>query len=318
MTPKDWIDLMHKGDLTTFAKALTLAESTKKEDQALLRQILSNRINKGQSIRIGITGSPGVGKSTFIDELGSYLCNTLNKKLAVLAIDPSSVRSGGSILGDKTRMEKLVRNDKAFIRPIPSRNQLGGVSAGLSDAILLCEEFGYEIIFVETVGVGQSEIEVSKLVDIVIYLVLPNSGDDLQAIKRGIMEEVHVLAINKNDGANKIMASQSKMYLENILHLMPSPIENEERKVFLVSALEGDGLSELWNAVEMLWQRMVNSGTLLEKRKAQQQDLFLSILDKIILQKFYEKEGIEDSINKLLMQIKNQEIDPNTAAQKLI
>jgi len=318
MTSSDWLSLIHKGDKNAFAKALTLTESSKEEDQQILREIIAQCTAKGSALRIGITGVPGVGKSTFLDELGSYLCNVLNKKIAVLAIDPSSAKSGGSILGDKTRMEKLVRNSNAFIRPFPGRNQLGGVTAGLNDAILLCEEFGHDIVFVETVGVGQNETEVAKLVDVLIFLMLPNSGDDLQGIKRGIMEEVHVIVINKNDGVHQTAALQSKMSLENILQMMPSPIENEKREVFLCSALENTGIVDLWTAIEQLASRLKNSGLLEERRKLQQQDLFQSLLNKMIMQNFFAQKGVEEKMHLLLEQVKLGKIDAHSAAKSLL
>jgi len=317
MTAHDWLEKLRKGDTNAFAKALTLTESSKEEDQQILRDIIKLCANKGKALRIGITGVPGVGKSTFIDELGTHLCNDLHKKIAVLAIDPSSAKSGGSILGDKTRMEKLSRNEKAFIRPIPSRNQLGGVAAGLSDAILLCEEAGNEIVIIETVGVGQSEVEVSKLVDIIVFLVLPNSGDDLQGIKRGIMEEVHVLVINKNDGEHQAAALKSKMNLDNILQIMPSPIEHEKREVFLCSSTENRGIVELWKTIELLAERMKNSGVLEERRKIQKQELFQSIIQKQIIAQFYSRQDIKEKVNKLSKEIEEGKIDAYSAAKKL-
>lgn len=318
MTVRDWLDKLHRADNNAFAKALTLAESSKEEDQQILREIIKLCSNKGKALRIGITGAPGVGKSTFIDELGTHLCDDLHKKIAVLAIDPSSSKSGGSILGDKTRMEKLSRNERAFIRPIPSRNQLGGVASGLADAILLSEEVGSDIVIVETVGVGQSEVEVSKLVDIIIFLVLPNSGDDLQGIKRGIMEEVHVLVINKNDGEQQAAALKSKMNLDNILQIMPSPIEHEKREVFLCSSTESKGIKELWKAVELLAERIKNSGVLVERRKQQQQDLFQGLLQKSILAQFYKRQGVEEKIKQLSIEIEEGKIDAYSAVKKVL
>jgi LAO/AO transport system kinase len=318
MTAHDWLDKLHKGETNAFAKALTLTESSKEEDQQVLREIVKLCSNKGKALRIGITGVPGVGKSTFIDELGTYLCNDLHKKIAVLAIDPSSSRSGGSILGDKTRMEKLSRNERAFIRPIPSRNQLGGVASGLADAILLSEEVGNEIVIVETVGVGQSEVEVSKLVDIIVFLVLPNSGDDLQGIKRGIMEEVHVLVINKNDGEHQAAALKSKMNLDTILQIMPSPIEHEKREVFLCSSTENKGIVELWKAIELLAERMKNSGVLQERRQQQQQELFQNLLQKNILAQFYKQQGVEEKIKQLSLEIEHGKLDAYSAVKKLL
>ncbi len=318
MTPHDWLDRLHKADTNAFAKALTLTESSKEEDQQILRDIVKLCASKGKALRIGITGVPGVGKSTFIDELGTYLCNDLHKKIAVLAIDPSSSKSGGSILGDKTRMEKLARNERAFIRPIPSRNQLGGVASGLADAILLSEEVGNDIVIVETVGVGQSEVEVCKLVDIIVFLVLPNSGDDLQGIKRGIMEEVHVLVINKNDGEYQTAALKSKMNLDTILQIMPSPIAHEKREVFLCSSAENKGITELWKAIELLAERMKNSGVLEERRKQQQQELFQTLLQKNILAQFYKQQGVEEKIKQLYIEIEQGRLDAYSAVKKVL
>ncbi|MCX6181223.1 MAG: methylmalonyl Co-A mutase-associated GTPase MeaB [Bacteroidetes bacterium] len=315
--PSDWLTELRKGSKQALAKALTLTESTKEEDRQLARYIVQQCVNEGKSIRIGITGVPGVGKSTFIDQLGTYLIKEKNKKVAVLAVDPSSGRSGGSVLGDKTRMEKLVMEDAAYIRPIPSRKELGGVTSGLSDAIVLSEEAGFDIVFIETVGVGQSETAVSQLVDIIIFLLLPNSGDDLQGIKRGIMEEVHIVAINKSEGENLLAAKKTKMLLDTVLQIMPGPVEGEKREVLLCSAQEATGIEELWKEVSELHQRIDKSGWLTENRKQQKVNRLRIYLDSLLRDSFYHNSNVSDAIVKYIAEVESGKIDAYNAAMEI-
>ncbi len=314
--PQDWLAELRKGSKQVLAKAITLTESTRETDKQLARTIV-RLCEVRKSLRIGITGVPGVGKSTFIDQLGNYLLQEKNKKVAVLAVDPSSGRSGGSILGDKTRMEKLVTNDTAYVRPIPSRKELGGVTSGLSDAIVLSEEAGFDVIFVETVGVGQSETEVAQVVDIVVFLLLPNSGDDLQGIKRGIMEEVHVIAINKADGENVAAAKKTKMLLDTVLQIVQGPVEGEKREVLLCSALEGEGIKSLWNELERLQQRMDKSGWLTENRKQQETKRLHYFLDSMLKESFYNNAKVKAAIVKYTQEVEAGKTDAYIAAQEI-
>jgi len=313
----DLLSELQKGSKQALAKAITLTESTRPEDRQVVREIVQQCNHEGKSIRIGITGVPGVGKSTFIDQLGNYLIREKNKKVAVLAVDPSSGRSGGSILGDKTRMEKLVLNDSAYIRPIPSRKELGGVTSGLSDAIVLAEEAGFDVVFVETVGVGQSETEVSQLVDIIVFLLLPNSGDDLQGIKRGIMEEVHIVAINKSEGENLPSAKKTKMLLDTVLQIMPGPVEGEKREVLLCSAQDGNGIKELWESISGLQNRIEKSAWLRENRKLQKVNRLQYYLDSLLRDSFYHNSNVSDAIAKYTKEVELGKMDAYNAALEI-
>lgn len=314
--PQDFLSELRKGNKQALAKAITLTESTKDSDRQLARAIVQQCSKEGKSLRIGITGVPGVGKSTFIDQLGTYLIQEKNKKVAVLAVDPSSGRSGGSILGDKTRMEKLVMNDSAYIRPIPSRKELGGVTSGLSDAIVLSEEAGFDVVFVETVGVGQSETEVSQLVDIIIFLLLPNSGDDLQGIKRGIMEEVHIVAINKSEGENLQAAKKTKMLLDTVLQIMQGPVADEKREVLLCSAQDGSGIKELWKEIEELKSRIEKSTWFSENRKQQKAKRLHYFLDSLLKNSFYDNTDVIAALEKYTKEVESGKIDAyNTALE---
>lgn len=262
-----------QGDLRTLARAITLVESQKAEHRLeaakLIDQILPHT---GKSLRIGISGSPGVGKSTFIESFGCYLAN-LGRKIAVVAIDPSSPVSGGSILGDKTRMEQLSRRENVFIRPSPSQGHLGGVAQSTRESILLCEAAGFDTILVETVGVGQSEITVASMVDFFMVLMLPNSGDELQGIKKGIVELAQAIVINKADGASKTLAELTKGHYEQALQILPDNSKSGS-KVLLASALEKTGLSEIWSAIEGYYQNAVQNNNFQAKRELQLQKWF--------------------------------------------
>lgn len=255
-------------DRNALARAITLVESTKPEHQELAHELLAQlpaRVEASQ--RLGISGTPGVGKSTFIEAMGLELIQK-NYKVAVLAVDPTSQVSGGSILGDKTRMELLSRERNAFIRPSPSSGAVGGVARRTREAIQLCEAFGFDVIIVETVGVGQSETTVAKLTDCFVMLLQPGAGDDLQGIKRGILELVDLVVVTKSDGINQPLAQQATHHYQQALHILRH--EGWHPPVLACSALERTGLKEIWNAVTDYYQHLGNS--LEEKRR--QQGLF--------------------------------------------
>lgn len=234
------------GDRTALGRAITLIESTRDEDQASARELLARLLAQtGGALRVGITGVPGVGKSTFIEALGRKL-TAQGTKVAVLAVDPSSTRSGGSILGDKTRMQELARDPLAFVRPSPSRGSLGGVARRTREAIALCEAAGYEVVLVETVGVGQSETLVAGMVDFFLVLMLPGAGDELQGIKRGILELADMVAINKADGDNVEAARRASVDYGRAMRLMPRKSSHWSVPVVTCSALTGAGLDVLW------------------------------------------------------------------------
>ena len=258
------------GNVATLARTITVIESDLPSDGELAAQILDALLpHTGKSRRIGITGVPGVGKSTFLDTMGLYLIRERGEKLAVLSVDPSSPVSGGSILGDKTRMEKLSAEPNAFIRPSPSRGAMGGVAGGTRETVLLCEAAGFRNIWIETVGVGQSEIAVRSMTDFVLLLLLPGAGDELQGIKRGILELVDAIAINKADGPLLSRARLSKADYESALHLFAPGAGGWKPPVMLCSARTREGIPELWECVLRHERFQLEKGLRTELRKQQ-------------------------------------------------
>ena len=262
---QEWADQIQNGDRRSLSQAITLLESKKEEDRnhssMLMRHILNARLNSRQShersstssqdseaLRIGISGPPGVGKSTYIEALGMHLL-TLGHKVAVLAIDPSSSMSGGSILGDKTRMERLSVEKNAFIRPSPAGTTLGGVTHTTQSAIALCEWAGYSVVLIETVGVGQNEGAIANMVDCLVLLNQPGSGDELQGIKKGILEHADLLLVNKHDGTTKLLAEHTRTHLQSAAHLYRHELDEYSVPCILVSALESVGIDESWSQV---------------------------------------------------------------------
>jgi LAO/AO transport system kinase len=247
---QQYLDGILHGDRLILARAITLVESALDADRQLAEQIVEDCLPYGgHSLRVGITGVPGAGKSCLIEALGQYLTCERREKVAVLAVDPSSSLSGGSILGDKTRMTALAANELAFIRPSPSRGSFGGVAQRTREAMLLCEAAGYRTIFVETVGVGQSEIAVRDMVDFFLLVALPGAGDELQGIKRGVMELADVVAINKADGTSLAAAERARAEAETALHFFPAPASGFAPRSLSCSALTGKGIRELWECV---------------------------------------------------------------------
>ncbi len=305
------------GDKVLLAQAITLAESELESDRNLIENLIEKIVtHKKDSIRIGITGSPGVGKSTFIETFGRHL-TTQNKKVAVLAIDPSSYKTKGSILGDKTRMEELARDPLAFIRPSATRNMLGGVAAGTRGAILLCEAAGFDVIIIETVGVGQSETAVRNLVDFFLLLMLAGSGDELQGIKKGIMEMADGIVITKADGENLKMATQAQADFIHALHLFQLPDSGWSPKVLTTSALENKGIEETHKMISD-YVRLTQANGFFEKNRHQQDiacfhDYFNSSLFHLLTQ----RNAIEKSKKKLEKEIMAGEITPWLASRQL-
>lgn len=269
-------------DRRALARAITLVESTRPRDreeaEALLAEILPET---GRAVRIGISGAPGAGKSTFIEAFGSFLTG-LGKRVAVLAVDPSSQRSGGSILGDKTRMELLARDPNAFIRPSPSGTTLGGVARRTREALLLVEAAGFDVVLVETVGVGQSETAVAEMVDLFVLLVNPGSGDDLQGIKRGVMELADLLLITKADGDLLAAANRAASDYQAALHLMRPKYQDIYPGVLKVSALKGEGVGEAWTAMEAFREALVGGGYLKLLREGQVRRWFWSEVEAVL------------------------------------
>jgi LAO/AO transport system kinase len=306
------------GDRTTLSRAITIIESSLADDRELASQILRNILpHTGNSMRIGITGVPGVGKSTFIEAFGSYL-TSLDKRVAVLAVDPSSKQSGGSILGDKTRMEKLSRDPNAFIRPSPTNLSLGGVARHTREAILLCEAAGYDMILVETVGVGQSETLVKGMTDFFLLLMLAGAGDELQGIKKGIMEMVDAVAVNKADNGNETAVAKAVTEYRQALHLFPETPSQIPVQVVACSALEGTGLEPIWNIIRDYHTQTSASGYLKENRRLQRVDWLREQIRQSLEDRFYENELVKQHLASADESVRSGEKLPEEAAAELI
>ncbi len=299
------------------SRAITIIESKLASDQELGAQLLDEIIPKtGKSIRIGITGVPGVGKSTFIEAFGTYL-TTIGKKVTVLTIDPSSTMTKGSILGDKTRMNELSKNPNAFIRPSPSGSSLGGVAQKTRETILLCEAAGYDVIIVETVGVGQSETAVKGMVDFFLLLMLAGGGDELQGIKRGIMEMADALVINKAEGDNIKPSKTAKKDYQNALHLLPAHAGDWTVPVGLCSALEKTGIEEVWNTV-MDYQKVTTENGYFQSNRQQQNLKWMHEVIKFQLeQSFYQDPKKKELVRNLEERVAAGELSVRHAVQKL-
>ncbi len=306
------------GQRKALAKAITLIESKKKEHKIDARILLESILPfSGNSIRIGISGIPGVGKSTFIEALGMFLIE-LGYKVAVLAIDPTSHITGGSILGDKTRMETLSRQEKAFIRPSPAGNSLGGVARKTRESIFLCEANGYNVIIVETVGVGQSEVTVASMVDFFTLMQLPNAGDELQGIKRGIMEVANAVIINKADGDNYKKALLAKKQIENAISLL-KPIENNWRiPVILASAKERKGIIELWNIVNEYVKMKKSKGLFESNRKRQSKDWMWSVVIEGLKDMLFNNEHVRQVAYDMEKAVEHNLKTPSLAAENIL
>ncbi len=264
-----WAAAIRNGDRRALARAITLIESTRPDHRAEAETLLEGLLpHAGTSVRIGISGAPGVGKSTFIENFGLHLLDQ-GHRLAVLAVDPSSARGGGAILGDKTRMQELGRREEAFIRPSPSGGTLGGVARRTREAMLACEAAGFDVVIVETVGVGQSEVAVRDLVDMFMLLVAPGGGDDLQGIKRGIIEIADLLVVNKADGDLKTTAEQTRAQYQSALYLLRPLSPHWTPIVLAASALTGDGIAEVWDSVSAYRAAMDKAGETANRRSAQ-------------------------------------------------
>ena len=299
------------------AKAITLIESTRRDHQARAEAVLAALLpHTGRAIRIGISGAPGAGKSTFIEALGLHLI-ARGHRLAVLAVDPSSARSGGAILGDKTRMEKLSTHPDAFIRPSPSGGSLGGVAEKTREAMLLCEAAGFDVVVVETVGVGQSETAVAGMVDAFVLLQLPNAGDELQAIKKGIVELADLVVINKADLDPKA-AQFAKHQFENALGLLRSASADWRPPVLTLSAQTGQGIEDFWNAIERHRKTLEASGELAEKRRRQALDWMWTLIDTELRNRFRQHAGVRQDLDKVSRCVTAGSITPAAAAHRLL
>lgn len=306
------------GNRTALSRAITLIESTNPEHTEKANEVINGCLpNANKSIRIGITGVPGVGKSTFIEAFGTFLTE-LGKKVAVLAVDPSSSLSHGSILGDKTRMEELVKNENAFIRPSASGETLGGVARKTRESIILCEAAGFDTIIIETVGVGQSETAVHSMVDFFLLLKISGAGDELQGIKRGIMEMADAVVINKADGDNIKEANLAKVEFNRALHLFPSKKSTWQPKVMTCSAMTKQGISEVWETISQYFEITHENGFFQEKRKEQNQFWMLETIDEQLKSNFYNQPEIISQLEEIKKAVQHNEISPFAAAQLLL
>ena len=306
------------GDRTKLSQAITLVESSLETDLKLASDLVQEILPyTGKSIRIGITGVPGVGKSTFIEAFGQLLVDS-GKSVAVLAVDPSSQKSKGSILGDKTRMEKLAGDKRAFIRPSPTGATLGGVSSKTREAMLLCEAAGFDVILIETVGVGQSETAVKSMVDFFLLLMLAGAGDELQGIKKGIMEMADGVVIHKADGENLSSAKKAKSSYENALHLFPLGENNWSTPVMTASSLTREGLSDIWETIQKYADQMQLSG-FWESNRASQRLNWLDENLQFLLGKFFmEHQQVQELLRKNRSRVENGELSPLSLARDLI
>ena len=305
------------GDRRVLAKAITLAESTRSDHQALARAVMATVLPAtGGALRMGITGSPGVGKSTLIEALGLQLVGA-GHRVAVLAVDPSSSVSGGSILGDKTRMEELARHPHAFIRPSPSSGALGGVAAHTREAVLLVEAAGFDVVIVETVGVGQSETDVANLTDVFVLMQLPNAGDDLQAIKKGIVELADVIVYNKRD-LDPVAADRAMGQMAGALTLLRPASTQWKPPVLGVSALHRDGITAFWQEVLRCRDTLAASGELAAKRQRQALAWMWHLIDAGLRERFRGDRAVRDALPAILEQVAAGTLTPNAAAARLL
>jgi len=306
------------GNRTIHSQAITLVESSLAKHQGIAQQIIEKCLPySGKSIRVGITGVPGVGKSTFIEALGMHLTSK-GQKVAVLAIDPSSQRSKGSILGDKTRMEDLANDPNAYIRPSASAGSLGGVARKTRETIILCEAAGFNTIFVETVGVGQSETAVHSMVDFFLLLMLAGAGDELQGIKRGIMEMADAIVINKADGDNIKMAQLAKRQYENALHLFPPAESGWTPKVLTCSSIHKQGIGETWNNILDYKNLSLENGYFKSRRDRQNIQLMYRSINASLKDSFYYNEKMKDMLKAIEKEVVDKKISSFVAAQRLL
>jgi len=305
------------GDRSTLARAITLVESRKPEHQAKARALVQALLPQtGRAHRVGITGVPGVGKSTTIDQLGANL-TAAGHKVAVLAVDPSSTRTGGSILGDKTRMAKLAIDRNAFIRPSPSSGTLGGVAAKTRETMLLCEAAGFDVILVETVGVGQSETTVAGMVDFFLVLMLPGAGDELQGIKKGVLEIADMIAVNKSDGDNATRARQAASEYRAALNIMAAKSAAWTPPVVLISGLANQGLDTMWEQVETHRTRLTATGEFAERRRVQQVSWMWSMLEERVMQALRHNPNVADRLHALESGVRDGTVSASLAVDEI-
>ena len=309
---------VREGSRAVIARAITLVESTRPDHRALAQRLLLELLpDSGKAVRIGISGVPGVGKSTFIDAFGTML-TAQGHKIAVLAVDPSSTRTGGSILGDKTRMERLAVDPAAFIRPSPTSGTLGGVARATRESIVVMEAAGYDVVLVETVGVGQSETAVANMVDTFLLLTLARTGDQLQGIKKGVLELADIIAVNKADGPHESEASKAARELAGALRLIKGPNAPWTPPVLTCSARESTGIQDLWQRVEAHRHLLETTGTLEARRRDQQVDWTWALVQDRLLSQLHENPDVRAIVPALEQQVRKGTLTATLAAEQIL
>ena len=318
LSTDEYVEGILAGNITTLSQAITLVESSNPDHYAQAQEIIERCLpHAGKSVRIGITGVPGAGKSTFIEAIGN-MGTSLRHKLAVLAIDPSSERSGGSILGDKTRMESICNNPAVFVRPSPSAGSLGGVARKTRETIVLCEAAGFDVIFIETVGVGQSETAVHSMVDLFMLLQISGAGDELQGIKRGIMEMADLMVITKADGENIHKAELARTQFQGALRLFPVPESGWRPKVYTSSAVTKAGLEEVWKGVEEYLDHIQRNGYFQHNRNRQNKYWMYETINEALRSSFYRDPAVEGKIAEYEQRVLDDKISSFIAAKELL
>lgn len=306
------------GNRAMLARAITLVESNAPHHLPLAQDLLQQLLpHTGQSIRIGITGVPGAGKSTFIDTFGSYLTSQ-GHKVAVLAIDPTSSVTRGSILGDKTRMENLSRDENAFIRPSPTGGMLGGVARKTRESMLVCEAAGYDVILVETVGTGQSEITVRSMVDFFLLLLITGAGDELQGIKKGVIEIADALLINKADGDNKIPAQSARSEYNRVLHFLTSATNGWTTQAHTASAITGEGIENIWDVIQAFQENTKQSGIFESRRQEQLREWLHTVVENQLIDFFFRHPAIQSALPDIEQSVMNGNLPATAGAQTLL
>jgi LAO/AO transport system kinase len=305
------------GDRATLARAITLIESRRADHQKQARTLVQELLPAtGGAIRVGITGAPGVGKSLTVDTLGTHLTGA-GHRVAVLAVDPSSARTGGSILGDKTRMARLANDPNAFVRPSPASGTLGGVAAKTRETMLICEAAGFDVVLVETVGIGQSETVVADMTDFFLALMLPGAGDELQGIKKGLVELADMIAVNKADGDNVKRAQTAAAEYRAALHILNPRSANWTPPVVTYSALTGEGIAELWAQVLSHRERMTQSGELAARRRDQQVKWMWAMLEERVFARLRADTGLREKLPQLEAAVANGRLSPTLAVEEI-
>lgn len=310
-------DALAAGDRATLGRAITLVESRRPDDRAAARELIETLMPRtGRAVRVGITGVPGVGKSTLIDALGAYLIAE-GRRVAVLAVDPSSTRTGGAILGDKTRMARLAADPAAFVRPSPSSGTLGGVAAKTREAMLLCEAAGYDVVLVETVGVGQSETAVADLTDTFVVLALPGAGDELQGIKKGIIELADLICVNKADGPGGERAAVAAAEYRSALHILAPPGALWMPPVLTVSGLDGTGLDRLWAEVGEHRRRLAGVGELAAKRRRQDTRWMWALVEERVRERLHSDPRLHERLPEIEAGVASAALSPAAGADEI-